>query len=170
MKETLMRQIIAKHEELLNIYSDHVIAHELEGYDWNLSFRDPANKAIEELADLNEQLKQAEVESEVAEIKSTPIPSGWICPRCQKVHNWMVQSCDCYPSVITASTTEPIPENYLNDCIEKATPNLSKIKDVDKELAEIKGEDKRCPECGRDRVFYPNGKMNWHCRCGFAFE
>jgi len=29
---------------------------------------------------------------------------------------------------------------YLDDCIEKATPNLSKIKDVDKELAEIRGE------------------------------
>jgi hypothetical protein len=29
---------------------------------------------------------------------------------------------------------------YLNECIEKATPNLSKIKDVDKELAEIRGE------------------------------
>ena len=28
---------------------------------------------------------------------------------------------------------------YLDDCIEKATPNLSKIKDVDKDLAEIRG-------------------------------
>jgi hypothetical protein len=27
----------------------------------------------------------------------------------------------------------------LDECIEKATPNLSKIKDVDKELAEIRG-------------------------------
>ena len=32
-----------------------------------------------------------------------------------------------------------IDENYLNECIEKATPNLSKIKDVDKELDEIRG-------------------------------
>ena len=31
---------------------------------------------------------------------------GWICPRCQNVHSWMVQSCDCPPNVITASTTE----------------------------------------------------------------
>ena len=31
-------------------------------------------------------------------------------------------------------------KEYLNECIEKATPNLSKIKDVDKELAEIRGE------------------------------
>jgi hypothetical protein len=29
-------------------------------------------------------------------------------------------------------------ENYLNECIKKAEPNLSKIKDVDKELAEIR--------------------------------
>jgi len=28
---------------------------------------------------------------------------------------------------------------YLDDCIKKATPNLSKIKDVDKELSEIRG-------------------------------
>ena len=115
MKETLMRQIIAKHEELLNIYSDHVIAHELEGYDWNLSFRDPANKAIEELADLNEQLKQAEVESEVAEIKSTPIPSGWICPRCQKVHNWLDMTCDCEPKTII-STTIIAADRNCNNC------------------------------------------------------
>lgn len=32
------------------------------------------------------------------------------------------------------------PMDYLNECIEKATPNLSKIIDVDKELAEIRGE------------------------------
>jgi len=30
-------------------------------------------------------------------------------------------------------------EAYLNECIAKAMPNLSKIKDVDKELAEIRG-------------------------------
>ena len=46
---------------------------------------------------------------------------------------------------------------------------LKQAESEPKELAEIKGEDKRCPECGRDRVFYSNGKMNWHCRCGFAF-
>lgn len=32
-------------------------------------------------------------------------------------------------------------QEYLNSCIEKATPALSKIKDVDKELAEIRGTD-----------------------------
>jgi hypothetical protein len=37
-------------------------------------------------------------------------------------------------------------QTYLNDCIEKATPNLSKIKDVDKELAEIIEEEK-CSRC-----------------------
>jgi hypothetical protein len=34
---------------------------------------------------------------------------------------------------------EPIPCDYLNECIKKAEPNLSKIKDVDKALAEIRG-------------------------------
>jgi hypothetical protein len=32
-------------------------------------------------------------------------------------------------------------ESYLNECIEKATPGLSKIKDVDKCLDEIRGID-----------------------------
>jgi hypothetical protein len=64
----------------------------------------------------------------------------------------MVQHCDCSPNVITASTTEPIPENYLNDCIEKATPNLSKIKDVDKELVEIKGQ--TCDGCKYGTGYY----------------
>ena len=32
-------------------------------------------------------------------------------------------------------------EKYLDECIEKATPNLSKIKDVDKTLAEIRGDE-----------------------------
>ena len=74
----------------------------------------------------------------------------------------MIQSCDCYPSVIIAITTEPIPENYLNDCIEKATPNLSKIKDVDKELAEIRGEDKTCRNC-RNKVLSLISKPCSYC-------
>lgn len=131
----LQAGIIAKQEFLHSIICDNV---QIPSF-----LRQLVNKKEIELIELKQQLETAEVD----EIKATPIPSGWICPRCQKVHNWMVQSCDCSPNVITASTTEPI-----------------------KELAEIKGEDKRCPECGRDRVFYPNGKMNWHCRCGFAFE
>ena len=39
---------------------------------------------------------------------------------------------------------------YLNECIEKATPNLSKIKDIDKELAEIRGERETCANCKHD--------------------
>ena len=38
---------------------------------------------------------------------------------------------------------------YLNECIAKAEPNLSKIKDVDKELAEIRGHGWICPRCGK---------------------
>ena len=37
------------------------------------------------------------------------------------------------------STTD-LNEAYLNECISKAKPNLSKIKDVDKALDEIRGE------------------------------
>ena len=38
---------------------------------------------------------------------------------------------------------------YLNGCIAKAEPNLSKIQDVDKELAEIRGQGWICPRCGK---------------------
>jgi hypothetical protein len=35
-------------------------------------------------------------------------------------------------------------EDYLNECIAKATPRLSKIKNVDKELDEIRGVEMTC--------------------------
>lgn len=170
MKKTeIQAAIIAKHDELerlrvqqlanihaRNYYNAHDEEKRLLSEYFEINNR--VKVVITELADIKQQLETAVV----AEIKSTPIPSGWICPRCQKVHNWMIQSCDCYPSVITASTTEPIPENYLNDCIEKATPNLSKIKDVDKELAEIREEDKTCRNC-RNKVLSPISKPCSYC-------
>lgn len=42
-------------------------------------------------------------------------------------------------SEINALKAEQSDEEYLNECIKKATPGLSKIKDVDKELNEIRG-------------------------------
>ena len=50
--------------------------------------------------------------------------------------------------------------DYLNECIDRATPNLSKIQDVDKELAEIRGEDRSCYNC---KYEYPN---YWGNPCG----
>ena len=44
-------------------------------------------------------------------------------------------------------------DTYLNECIEKAAPNLSKIEDVDKALAEIRGENHNCYNC---KFEYPN--------------
>jgi hypothetical protein len=49
----------------------------------------------------------------------------------EPVHDWLNRELDW---------------QYLNECIEKATPALSKIKDVDKELGEIKGEN-NCNNC-----------------------
>jgi hypothetical protein len=51
----------------------------------------------------SEALDQLE-KAEIAEIKATPMPSGWICPRCQKVHSWLSMSCDCEPNTITSTT------------------------------------------------------------------
>jgi len=80
---------------------------------------------------------------EVAEIKGTPMPSGWICPRCQKVHSWMVQSCDCSPNVITASTTELIKE--------LANPFI-------------------CPSCESDNCHFTTIIMNRCNDCGVEWE
>jgi hypothetical protein len=57
-KTELMQAIIQKQDELIKIHVDYVIAHEMEGYDWNLNFKEPANKVIDELADLKKQLEE----------------------------------------------------------------------------------------------------------------
>ena len=79
-------------------------------------------KAMQEYAEAyhkeklrREQLEQAEAETEIAEIKSTPIPSGWICPRCQKVHSWLDMTCDCEPKTII-STTIIAADRNCNNC------------------------------------------------------
>ena len=46
-------------------------------------------------------------------------------------------------------------DTYLDECIEKATPNLSKIEDVDKELSKIKGAD-NCDNCFFEHLNYWN--------------
>lgn len=125
----IQAEIIVKQDEIIEHYKTFYdsIKHPLV-VKITKRWEEYGNEIESELADLNKQLKQSEVESEVAEIKSTPIPSGWICPRCQKVHSWMVQSCDCYPSVITASTTEPIKE--LAEIIGEASCNNCKYQDT----------------------------------------
>jgi len=52
----------------------------------------------------------------------------------------LVSWLDWYLQPTEEQESKPIyDEAYLNECIAKAMPNLSKIKDVDKELAEIRG-------------------------------
>ena len=116
MKEKLMRQIIAKYKELDAVRCEQILTLvELVAIDkysvdvdslksLYVANTEDARKLNNELVSIKQQLESVDI----AEIKATPIPSGWICPRCQKVHNWMVQHCDCPANVITASTTEPI--------------------------------------------------------------
>ena len=52
--------------------------------------------------------------------------------------------------------------DYLNECIEKAAPNLNKIEDVDKEVAEIRGEKRNCYNCNYE---YPN---YWGNPCSYC--
>ena len=91
MKEQLMRQIIAKQDELLNIYSDYVIGNECEGFDWAKDFRNPANKCIAELAALKKQLKQAESEpKELVEIIEEEK-----CSRCKDISDELINWIKC---------------------------------------------------------------------------
>jgi hypothetical protein len=54
---------------------------------------------------------------------------------------YWINTFDWYLQPIEEQESKPeFNKAYLDECIEKAAPNLSKIKDVDKELAEIKDE------------------------------
>jgi hypothetical protein len=57
-------------------------------------------------------------------------------------------------------------ENYLNECIKKAKPNLSKIKDVDKTLNEIRGIDPEEQIIKGSKAEQPEEKGNWNGVCG----
>ena len=153
MKETLMRQIIAKQDEIIEHYKTFYdsIKHPLV-VKITKRWEEYGNEIESELSDLRQQLaesndhqirmpqindypstdersyinldntgsvnwekyakaliayiKQLE-DCVVAEIKTTPIPSGWICPRCQKVHSWLSITCDCEPKTITRTTYDP---------------------------------------------------------------
>jgi hypothetical protein len=113
----IQAEIIAKHEFLHSIICDNV---QIPSF-----LRQLVNKKEIELIELKQQLAECDQCEHILEkVKEAWTPDkrtfeeaeaeskgqAWICPRCQKVHNWMVQSCDCPANVITASTTEPIKE------------------------------------------------------------
>jgi hypothetical protein len=60
-----------------------------------------------------------------------------VCPVCHGLGTIIVTETIDSPDLEKES--EPSNEDYLNECIAKATPRLSKIKDVDKHLDEIRG-------------------------------
>jgi len=59
---------------------------------------------------------------------------------------------ECAKEIASLIEHKQTDEEYLNDCIKRATPNLSKIKDVDKTLDEIRGIE---PDC------YPKEFVEW---------
>ena len=89
----IQAEIIAKQDELIREWSNP------HSEDFTTQSR-KILKAQSELADLKQRL----AESEIAEIKATPMPSAWICPRCQKIHSWLSMTCDCEPKTITSTT------------------------------------------------------------------
>jgi hypothetical protein len=82
-------------------------------------------KALEEFIQILAECKCDHSEDKLDKIDKQ---GGWICPRCQKVHNWMVQSCDCPANVITANTTGPIKE--LAEISGEASCNNCKYQDT----------------------------------------
>jgi hypothetical protein len=65
-----------------------------------------------------------------------------VCPVCHGLGTIIVTETIDSPDLEKESETSN--EDYLNECIAKATPRLSKIKDVDKELDEIRGVEMTC--------------------------
>ena len=92
----------------------------------------------------------------------------WKAPRYNEV--WvaalrLAKELDALKHQLKESELAPVENvsDYLNECIEKAAPNLGKIEDVDKELAEIKGE-QNCDNCKYKRLqweIYPCSQCNW---------
>jgi hypothetical protein len=65
-----------------------------------------------------------------------------VCPVCHGLGTIIVTETIDSPDLEKESETSN--EDYLNECIAKATPRLSKIKNVDKELDEIRGVEMTC--------------------------
>ena len=85
----------------------------------------------------------------------------WKAPRYNEV--WvaalrLAKELDALKHQLKESELAPVENvsDYLNECIEKAAPNLNKIEDVDKEVAEIRGE-QNCDNC-----FYKNIKHRYN--------
>ena len=122
MKETLMRQIIAKQDELITLLDQASIR------GWTNIMQKHKMNFYDEIADLRQQLK-AILRDQVS-INSTKS----LNEIANELENLYYRT-------------------YLNECIAKAEPNLSKIKDVDRELAEIRGEKETCDYCKYEDLY-----------------
>jgi vacuolar-type H+-ATPase subunit I/STV1 len=93
MKETLMRQIIAKQDEYNKLLSDELDEVVTIAYihGWRSNKFEQGKQMRDELADLNEQLKQAESEpKELAEIIEEEK-----CSRCKDISDELINWIKC---------------------------------------------------------------------------
>ena len=93
-KTDIQAEIIAKQDELITILDQASIR------GWTNIMQKHKMNFYDEIADLRQQLKQAEAEP----VKNLASGQAWICPRCQKVHSWLSMTCDCEPRTITSTT------------------------------------------------------------------
>ena len=106
--------IIAKQDEVINVCKQQrniLAGNENSNVIEFIGLNKLECKLNDEITDLKQQLET----TVVAEIKSTAMPSGWICPRCQKVHIWMDMTCCCEPKTITSTTIRAADSN-CNNC------------------------------------------------------
>jgi hypothetical protein len=107
------------------------------------------------------ELKQKELielKNEIIDFRESHSGDGWsikdrMKERARKLESEIAE--------LEAEEQEPTPDLdcgiYLNECIKKAEPNLSKIADVDQELAEIRGEE---PSKGAEEILTVYFKHN----------
>lgn len=129
MTETeILRQIVQKQDELDDIRVNQLMTmsdfNSPTQYSLNKKTLDHKYTALcneiisirNKLASLRQQLAECK-EDEVPQQLSA-YPGGWICPRCQKVHSFMVTECNCPPNTITRTSYD---NNYIKgfkDCAE----------------------------------------------------
>jgi hypothetical protein len=94
---------MTKQEQIKAIIYKHTYHGGTHGVPLTIDVESIAIEIESELSDLKQQLAEYDKGTILNGIKEYN-GSGWICPRCQKVHSWLSMTCDCDPNTITSTT------------------------------------------------------------------
>lgn len=98
-KIELLTEIVKKQDEYIK-YLSKAVKTECLLRDITIG---PRKRYEKQLSDLKKQLEECDKGNNFNGYKEYG-GSGWICPRCFKVHSWLSMECDCPPKTITWNT------------------------------------------------------------------